>query len=415
MRRSGARTHSRPAAGTPRSITPLVVAALLVASLGSLAAPSAVRAAWASDSFSTADEDFMVQLVNQARANAGLAPVAVSTAVHDVARWRSKDMIDRDFFSHAIPPEGYAVDYYMKQRGIAFWWWGETISKNAYSDSSSTESAFNWFMGSSPHRAIILEPRATHLGVGAYKGTWQSSANTHMYTMVFIQAPPTGETTPPTVTAPKSRLYYTTTLGSSTTPVRTRWSASDASGIAKYQLQRQVNGGTWSSVTLSSATAKSIAQSLTIGYTYRYRVRATDGAGNRSAWSYGPAFAPRRAQQTAASVTYGGTWTTVSASYVSGGSLGYATQAGAWASYTFTGYSVAWVAFRGPNRGSANVYLDGVFAKTISLYASTYSAKPIAYAASWGSNGTHTIKIVVVGTAGHPRIDLDAFVRLVGF
>ena len=53
---------------------------------------------------------------------------------------------------------------------------------------------------------------------------------------------------------------------------------------------------------------------------------------------------------------------------------------------------------QGPNRGSANVYLDGVFFKTVSLYASTYSAKPIVYAAS----------------AGHPRIDLDAFVRVVG-
>ena len=227
---------------------------MLFTSLGSLAAPTAVRAAWASDSFSTADEDLMVQLINQARLTAGVAPLAVDTKVHDVARSRSKDMIDRDFFSHSIPPEGYAVDYYMKQAGISFSWWGETIGKNTYSDSTATQTMFNWFMGSSAHHAIIVEPRATHIGVGAYKGTWQGSANTHMYTMVFIQKP-TSDTTPPTVTAPSSRLYYLSTLGSTTTPVRTTWSASDSSGVAKYQLQRQVNGGTWSSVSLSSATS----------------------------------------------------------------------------------------------------------------------------------------------------------------
>jgi len=169
------------------------MAALLFTSLGSLAAPTAVRAAWASDSFSTADEDLMVQLINQARLAAGVAPLAVDTKVHDVARSRSKDMIDRDFFSHSIPPEGYAVDYYMKQQGISFSWWGETIGKNTYPESTATQAMFDWFMGSSAHRAILLEPRATHIGVGAYKGTYEdalgSHANTHMYTMVFIQAP----------------------------------------------------------------------------------------------------------------------------------------------------------------------------------------------------------------------------------
>ena len=35
---------------------------------------------------------------------------------------------------------------------------------------------------------------------------------------------------------------------------------------------------------------------------------------------------------------------------------------------------------------------------------------PVAY--NWTSNGTHTIKIVCLGTSGQPRVDVDAFVRL---
>jgi hypothetical protein len=34
------------------------------------------------------------------------------------------------------------------------------------------------------------------------------------------------------------------------------------------------------------------------------------------------------------------------------------------------------------------------------------------YQFNWSSAGTHKVKIVVSGTSGHPRVDLDAFVVL---
>ena len=58
------------------------------------------------------------------------------------------------------------------------------------------------------------------------------------------------------------------------------------------------------------------------------------------------------------------------------------------------------------------MYVDGAYIRTISLYASTYTSRWIAFARSWSANSNHTLKIVVAGTAGHPRVDLDAFVRL---
>ena len=96
----------------------------------------------------------------------------------------------------------------------------------------------------------------------------------------------------------------------------------------------------------------------------------------------------------------------------SGGTTRYATAAGSKATYTFTGSSIGWVTALGPTRGSATVYIDGVNKGTISLYSSTTTSRRIAFVASWPSQGSHTITIVAVGTAGHPRIDVDAFVRL---
>ena len=236
-------------------------------------------------------------------------------------------------------------------------------------------------------------------------GNWQTRIGAFRYPSCVDKAPPA-------IVAPQTILYYPTTLGVSTAPIRTKWSATDLSGVASYVLQRQANGGTWSNVTLTSATATSVAQSLTLGTTYRYRLMATDGRGNSSPWVYGPSFAPAVTQQSSSGVTYTGTWTLAAVTTASGGSLAYATQGGASATFAFTGSSVAWVSYAGPARGSAKVYVDGVYKATIDLYSATDSARRVAYAFTWGSNGHHTIKVVAVGTVGHPRIDVDGFAQL---
>jgi hypothetical protein len=220
------------------------------------------------------------------------------------------------------------------------------------------------------------------------------------------------DTTPPTTLPPASRLRAGTRLGITTTPVRTAWSASDASGVASYHVDRQVDAGSWTAVALPTATSPAIWQGLAFGHLYQYQVKATDGQGNTSAPLPGGSFKLLLAQQSSTGVVYAGTWSTVRASTASGGSLKYATRRGAYAKYTFAGSGVAWVTAKGPHRGSARVYVDGLYRATVSLYASTYTSRAIAFALNWSANGTHSIKIVVVGTAGRPRVDVDGFVRL---
>jgi hypothetical protein len=217
----------------------------------------------------------------------------------------------------------------------------------------------------------------------------------------------------PTMTAPDPSLYAGTTLGTSSVRVKERWGACDADGIASFRLQRQVNGGGWYTVTLSSATATSIAQSLTKGATYRYRVRATDKSGMSTSYTYGPSFKTVVSDQTSSLVSYTGTWGTTTSSACYGGSLKYTYNAGASSTYSFNGSAAAWVAYKGPNRGSAQVYIDGVLTATVNLYASTTSAKPVVYAFNWSTNGAHTIRVVNLATPGHARIDVDAFYALV--
>jgi beta-N-acetylhexosaminidase len=223
---------------------------------------------------------------------------------------------------------------------------------------------------------------------------------------------PPQDTTAPAPDPPVSRLYAPATLGSTTSPVRTTWSASDPCAISAYALRRQASAGSWVGQVLPGPRLTSITQALAVGTAYRYAPRATDGAGNVSGWADGASFRVLRTQQTSRAITYRGTWHSVSNRYASGGSLAYSTTSGASASFRFIGSSVSWVAYRGPNRGSAAVYVDGVYRAKVNLYAATYRSRQIVYATSWARIGTHTITIVNLGTRGHPRIDVDAFVRL---
>jgi hypothetical protein len=89
----------------------------------------------------------------------------------------------------------------------------------------------------------------------------------------------TADTTSPVATPPRVVLV----AGSGATGARAAisWFAVDPqSGIAAYRLQRQVDGGAWVTISLPTPTSTSLSLVLQGGHEYRFRVRATDGAGN---------------------------------------------------------------------------------------------------------------------------------------
>jgi Subtilase family len=219
--------------------------------------------------------------------------------------------------------------------------------------------------------------------------------------------------TEPTAIAPNSYAFVTGGAIGSTIKTRVRWPAGtdDLSGVKSYALRQSVNGAAWSTVT-ASTTSLYADRSLTFSTAYRYRVRAHDWAGNTGAYVDGPQIRPKLTQQNGTGVTYGGTWTTRTSSSASGGSTRYATKSGAWVQFTFTGRAVALIAPKGASRGSAKVYVDGSYVGTTSAYRSSSQSKIVLFARNWGTSGSHKVKLVLTGTAGHPRFDVDAFAYL---
>jgi hypothetical protein len=107
---------------------------------------------------------------------------------------------------------------------------------------------------------------------------------------------------------------------------------------------------------------------------------------------------------------FGKGWTKGTCSCYSGGATRYSTRYGSTAKFTFTGSFIEFVSERTSNRGAFAVYLDGRRVSTVNLHSSVPQNAVDVWQHSFGARGTHTLKIVNLASAGHPRIDVDAFV-----
>lgn len=127
----------------------------------------------------TQAERQMVNLVNQARRENGLPPLKVDLELTNVARIKSQDMIDNNYFSHNSPTYGSPFDM-MKDFGIKYVHAGENIAGN-----STVDKAHDSLMKSPGHRANILNKDFTHIGIGIKDGGPYGK----MFTQMFISKP----------------------------------------------------------------------------------------------------------------------------------------------------------------------------------------------------------------------------------
>lgn len=122
-------------------------------------------------------EQQMVNLVNEARRENGLKPLIVDTKLTELARLKSKDMIDNNYFSHNSPTYGSPFDM-LKNFGVSYLSAGENIAGN-----QTVERAHESLMNSPGHRRNILSSDYTHIGIGIQDGGKYGT----MFTQMFIK------------------------------------------------------------------------------------------------------------------------------------------------------------------------------------------------------------------------------------
>lgn len=125
-------------------------------------------------------ESQMIYLINTLRSSHGLQLLNPNPVLNSIARSRSQDMINRNYFSH-YTPEGKNIFNILVENGIMYAYAAENLSQASPPSWSSPESVINSWMGSSAHRANLLNPHHGQIGLGII-----DSGNRRVVTLVFM-------------------------------------------------------------------------------------------------------------------------------------------------------------------------------------------------------------------------------------
>lgn len=106
-------------------------------------------------------ENEVIRLVNEIRVKNGLNPLTADWELSRVARYKSQDMKDNNYFSHTSPIYGSPFTM-MKNFGISYRSAAENIAKGQ----KTPQAVVNGWMNSSGHRANILNATYKKIGVG---------------------------------------------------------------------------------------------------------------------------------------------------------------------------------------------------------------------------------------------------------
>lgn len=110
-------------------------------------------------------ETQMLSLVNAERSRAGLPALSADPQLMKIARLKSQDMVNRNYFSHQSPTYGSPFDM-LRTYGVTYRAAGENIALN-----QTTTAAHTALMNSSGHRANILGRQYTRVGIGIVRGS----------------------------------------------------------------------------------------------------------------------------------------------------------------------------------------------------------------------------------------------------
>ncbi|SDC82512.1 MULTISPECIES: CAP domain-containing protein [unclassified Candidatus Frackibacter] len=124
----------------------------------------------------TTEEKRMLELLNKERTQRGLEPLEVDIRLVRLARKKSRDMIEKNYFSHKSPTYGLVYDM-LRNAGIRYRTAGENLAGN-----STITKAHTALMNSTGHRRNILKEDYTKIGIGIIDGGPYGK----MFTQLFL-------------------------------------------------------------------------------------------------------------------------------------------------------------------------------------------------------------------------------------
>ena len=156
------------------------IVVMLVSAAVTVAAPPSARAG------SAANEQVLLELINAARAQHGLARLALQPSLGGAARAHSLDMLRYSYFAHSsasgvsystrLARDGY------RRSGFGSWAVSEVIGWGRGVHGTPQVVLSAW-LASPWHRPIVLGARWREVGIGCARGTYQGRTGVLMYTV----------------------------------------------------------------------------------------------------------------------------------------------------------------------------------------------------------------------------------------
>lgn len=162
------------AAGVPATSNTVSSGDSTVATAGASSTSDAAFDASLRQAFPTCDplveveqlREQLLQLVNQARRDAGIEPLVVDETLERQATQYACEMIHYGFFGHVNP----VTQTSLSDRAESFGYDYSVIGENLAAGQRSVERAFSDWMSSEGHRANILDERFVEIGIGVRSG-----------------------------------------------------------------------------------------------------------------------------------------------------------------------------------------------------------------------------------------------------
>ncbi len=146
----------------------------------------------------------VIVFTNDERSQSALQPLTENTFLDTAAQAKASDMAAKGYFSHT-GPDGKEPWTWVKEAGYSFQYAGENLAVRFV----GSRDVVNAWMASPTHRANIVKPVYTEIGVGVAQGEFQGEPAT--FVVQYFG-------TPQTATTPVSAVILAPSLTPSTNP-----------------------------------------------------------------------------------------------------------------------------------------------------------------------------------------------------
>ncbi|MBP9701067.1 MAG: hypothetical protein KBD54_01555 [Candidatus Pacebacteria bacterium] len=125
----------------------------------------------------------IVSLTNKDRVAHGLQPLSINPTLEAAARLKAQDMVTNGYFAHTSP-QGVTPWHWFAQTNYTFLYAGENLAIN-FDESADVEKAW---LNSPTHRANILSPNFTEIGIATAPGRYNDKPTTYVVQLFGMPA-----------------------------------------------------------------------------------------------------------------------------------------------------------------------------------------------------------------------------------